>query len=52
MKHLIAMALALFALMAAPAIAQQIEYDIYDKSDFGKQLAANQPVIVHVNTTW
>jgi hypothetical protein len=52
MKPLITMALALFALMAAPAMAQQIEYDIYDRSDFDKQLAAKQPVIVHVNTTW
>jgi hypothetical protein len=52
MKQFISMALALFALMATPAMAQQIEYDIYDKSDFGKQLATKQPVIVHVNTTW
>ncbi len=52
MKKLIAMALALFALMAIPAMAQQIEYDIYDKSDFTQQLASKKPLIVHVNTTW
>ena len=40
------------ALAAAPATAQQIEFDIYDKSDFDKQLASGKPVIVHVNTTW
>ncbi len=52
MKKRIAAAFALFALMAAPAMAQQVEFDIFDKSDFSKQLATNQPVIVHVNTTW
>jgi hypothetical protein len=52
MKKLLALALALFAWMAVPAMAQQVEFDIYDKSDFDKQLASNQPVIVHVNTTW
>jgi hypothetical protein len=52
MKKLIALALALFAFMAVPAMAQQVEFDIYDKSDFDKQLASNKPVIVHVNTTW
>ncbi len=46
-------ALALLASLAAlPAAAQQIEFDIYDKSDFDRQLASGKPVIVHVNTTW
>ncbi len=46
-------ALALLATLAAfPAAAQQIEFDIYDKSDFDRQLASGKPVIVHVNTTW
>jgi hypothetical protein len=52
MKKLIAAAFALFALLAIPAMAQQVEFDIFDKSDFTKQLATNKPVIVHVNTTW
>jgi hypothetical protein len=52
MKKMIAVVLALFAFMAVPAMAQQVEFDIYDKSDFNKQLATNAPVIVHVNTTW
>jgi uncharacterized protein YcfL len=52
MKKLFALVLALFALTAVPAMAQQVEFDIYDKSDFNKQLASNKPVIVHVNTTW
>jgi hypothetical protein len=52
MKKLIAMAFALLAFMAAPAMAQQPEFDLYDKSDFTKQLATKNPVIVHVNTTW
>ena len=43
---------AMLALSAAPAMAQLIEYDIYDKSDFDKQLASGRPLIVHVNTTW
>lgn len=43
---------AMLALAAAPAVAQQIEFDIYDKSDFDKLLASRKPVIVHVNTTW
>ena len=42
----------LLAFSAAPAGAQQIEFDIYDKSDFDRLLASNKPVIVHVNTTW
>lgn len=42
----------LLTLAAVPAAAQQIEFDIYDKSDFDKQLASGKPVIVHVNTTW
>jgi hypothetical protein len=52
MKKLIAMALALLAFMAAPAMAQQPEFDLFDQSDFTKQLATKKPVIVHVNTTW
>jgi hypothetical protein len=52
MKKLIAMAFALLAFMAAPAMAQQAEFDLFDQSDFSKQLATGQPVIVHVNTTW
>jgi uncharacterized integral membrane protein len=52
MKKLIAAVFALFALMAIPAVAQQVEFDIFDKSDFTQQLATNKPVIVHVNTTW
>jgi thioredoxin 1 len=52
MKKLLALVFALFALTAMPAKAQQIEFDIYDKSDFDKQLASNKPVIVHINTTW
>jgi hypothetical protein len=52
MRKFLALALALFALMAIPAMAQQVEFDIYDKSDFDKQLATKKPVVVHVNTTW
>ena len=52
MKKLLALAFALFAVAALPAKAQQVEFDIYDKSDFNKQLASNKPVIVHINTTW
>jgi hypothetical protein len=52
MKKLIALGFALCAFAAFPAMAQQIEYDIYDKSDFAKQIASNKPVLVHVNTTW
>jgi hypothetical protein len=52
MKKLLSLVFALFALAAMPAMAQQIEFDIYDKSDFSKQLASNKPVIVHINTTW
>jgi hypothetical protein len=52
MNKLFALALALFAFMAVPVVAQQVEFDIYDKSDFDKQLASKKPVVVHVNTTW
>jgi hypothetical protein len=52
MKIIFGLMLALFAVTAAPAVAQQIEYDIYDKSDFDKALASGKPIIVHVNTTW
>jgi hypothetical protein len=52
MRKLIAMAFALLAFMAAPAMAQQPEFDLFDQSDFTKQLATKKPVIVHVNTTW
>jgi hypothetical protein len=52
MKTIFALMLALFAVVAPPAMAQQIEYDIYDKSDFDKALASGKPMIVHVNTTW
>ncbi|MGL4635644.1 MAG: hypothetical protein ACRCWF_06675 [Beijerinckiaceae bacterium] len=52
MKKFFALVFAVFAFLAAPAIAQQVEFDIYDKSDFDKQLASKKPVVVHVNTTW
>jgi hypothetical protein len=52
MRKFIALVMLFFAAVASPALAQIIEYDIYDKSDFDKQLATNKPVIVHVNTTW
>jgi hypothetical protein len=42
----------LLSLSAAPAGAQRIEFDIYDKPVFDRLLASNRPVIVHVNTTW
>jgi hypothetical protein len=52
MKTIFALVLALFAVAAPPAVAQQVEFDIYDKSDFDKALASGKPIIVHVNTTW
>ncbi len=52
MNKFFALMLAFFAFMAVPAFAQQVEFDIYDKSDFDKQLASKKPVVVHVNTTW
>jgi hypothetical protein len=52
MKKLLALVMLVFAFAASPALAQNIEFDIYDKWDFDKQLASNKPVIVHVNTTW
>jgi hypothetical protein len=52
MKKLLALVMLVFAFAASPAMAQNVEFDIYDKADFDKQLASNKPVIVHVNTTW
>lgn len=54
MKWFMILLLTLFAVAAPPAaMAQtQIEFDIYDKSDFDGLLKKGQPVVVHVNTTW
>jgi hypothetical protein len=52
MKKLLALVMLVFAFAASSATAQNVEFDIYDKSDFDKQLASNKSVIVHVNTTW
>jgi hypothetical protein len=52
MKKLLALVMLVFAFAVSPALAQNVEFDIYDKSDFDKQLASNKPVIVHINTTW
>lgn len=58
MRKLIAFAFAALAVVAfmgyqsMQAEAQIIDFDIYDKASFDKQLATNKPLIVHVNTTW
>jgi hypothetical protein len=52
MKKLFALAILLFAAVALPATAQFIEFDVYNKASFDRQLASNKPTIVHVNTTW
>jgi hypothetical protein len=52
MKKLLALVLFLFAAAATPALAQNIEFDVYNKASFDKQLASNKPTIVHINTTW
>ncbi len=52
MRKIFALVMLLFAAAATPASAQFIEFDVYNKASFDKQLASNKPTIVHINTTW